>query len=86
MEYYRKVPGPGKIIEKYRPKSGIALIANKAGVPVIPAAITAERRLFSKVRVVFGEPIMVESKKMDRAELAMVTSLIMEKIYALLEE
>lgn len=73
-------------VKNITPKSGIALIAAKSGVPVIPAAISSDRRLFSKVKVIFGDPIYVESKKMDRAELALVTSEIMNKIYALLEE
>lgn len=73
-------------VNNIKPKSGMVLIASKAGVPIIPAAITPERRIFSKVRVVYGKPINIESKKMDRAEMALISKNVMDEIYALLGE
>lgn len=58
----------GKILD---PKRGVGLIATISGVPVVPALIRGTERAFpvnarfirpAKIRVVFGKPIMIESR------------------------
>ena len=50
---------PSKI-ETIRIKSGAAMIASKAGVPVIPATVRGNYKIFSKMIVIYGEPLFVE--------------------------
>ncbi|MCR4435577.1 MAG: lysophospholipid acyltransferase family protein [Clostridiales bacterium] len=76
----------GKMV---KPKPGAALLAVKTGVPVIPVAIQGRYKLFSNVKVIFGEPIKLdasESIKYTTAELTDYSRSIMEKIYALMGE
>lgn len=56
-----------------KPKPGVALIASKAGVPVIPIHIDASYRIFSKVTITVGEPVDLSSyagRKLTQEELA----------------
>ena len=74
---------------KIKPKPGVALIATKANVPIIPAAIKGGYKLFSKVKVIYGKPFYVNSekgKKYTREELINITNFIMDRTYKLLEE
>lgn len=75
---------------KVKPKAGVALIAVKANVPIIPAAISGNyKKLFSKVKVVYGEPIYLNNqhgKKYTKEELEEISSNIMNRVYSLLEE
>jgi|LSQX01.3.fsa_nt_gb 1-acyl-sn-glycerol-3-phosphate acyltransferase len=75
---------------KIRPKAGAALIAVKANVPIVPAAISGDyRKLFSKVKVKFGKPFYINSepdKKYTKDELEKISMSIMDKVYSLLEE
>ena len=72
------------------PEPGIALIAAKAGVPIIPAAIIGtNRRLFDGVlvprfEVRFGEALHISSGKTDKETLEQISSDIMEQIQRLL--
>ena len=50
-----------EVIDPQNTKSGIALIAARAGCPVVPACITGKTHLFGGVRVKIGQPIDVES-------------------------
>jgi len=45
---------------KIKVHRGAAMIALRAGVPIIPVAIEASYKPFSKVRVVFGKPFRIE--------------------------
>jgi 1-acyl-sn-glycerol-3-phosphate acyltransferase len=60
---------------------GAAFIAQRAGVPVQPAAIWREGRSFV---VRFGDPIMPQGK--SREEASAITQTLMEKIKQLLPE
>ena len=43
-------------------KSGAVLIAANTGVPVIPATVCGTYRLFSKMRVIYGDPYYIEKR------------------------
>ena len=60
---------------------GAAFLAQRAGVPLLPAAIWREGRNF---RVAFGEPIVPQGT--SRAETSRVTNELMERINALMPE
>jgi 1-acyl-sn-glycerol-3-phosphate acyltransferase len=78
------------------PRDGAALLAMRAGVPLLPVSITGSNRLFprgarlprrSRVTVRVGEPFMLArqaSGRIDRQELAAGTDRIMRAIAALL--
>lgn len=68
-----------------RVKSGAAMIAAKAGVPVIPATVKGSYRLFSKMIVIYGEPFMIDKRedKLSKEELAEISTEIINRIYSL---
>jgi 1-acyl-sn-glycerol-3-phosphate acyltransferase len=70
-------------------KRGAALLAVRTGVPIIPVAIKADYKLFSKVQVIFGEPFNLDieqDKKYTNNELSQISYSIIERIYGLMEE
>lgn len=74
------------------PAPGVALIAAKAGVPVVPAAVIGTNKVFShgcflpQFRVKFGQPIYVVKGKMDKEALDDLSTRMMGAISRLLEE
>ncbi|MDP4093137.1 MAG: lysophospholipid acyltransferase family protein [Bacillota bacterium] len=79
----------GKKNKILKAKPGAAMIAVKGNVPVLPVALQGDYRLFSKVRVVFGEPYYLSTdstKKYTSAELSEMSANIMKKVYSLMEE
>jgi 1-acyl-sn-glycerol-3-phosphate acyltransferase len=69
-------------------KGGAAFLAAAAGVPVVPAAIVGTRKLrpFSKVTVIFGEPLrVVRNRQSDGGDLEKGAAEIMQRIRALEE-
>lgn len=69
-------------------KGGAALLGALSGAPVVPAAISGTRhaRPFHPIRVIYGEPIIVQRKrKADGDDLAKWTEEIMRRIRALEE-
>ena len=69
-------------------KGGAALLGALSGAPVVPAAISGTRhaRPFHPIRVIYGEPIIVERKrKADGDDLEKWTAEIMRRIRALEE-
>jgi len=80
------------------PRDGAALLAMRAGVPLLPVSITGSNRLFpkgarlprrSRVTVRVGEPFTLArqaSGRIDRRELAAGTDRIMRAIAALLPQ
>ena len=80
------------------PRDGAALLAMRAGVPLLPVSITGSNRLFpkgarlprrSRVTVRVGEPFTLArqaSGRIDRLELAAGTDRIMRAIAALLPQ
>lgn len=71
-----------------RMKSGVALLASKAGVPILPVAVSGKQKLFSRVTVRFGEAFTLDADpdvKYGSEELADMTRKIMSRVYALME-
>ena len=71
--------------KKSEPKSGAVMLANRAGVPIVPIYISHNRKPFSRVRVVVGEAYTPEfsSRRPSGEELEQATKEMMEKVYAL---
>ncbi len=70
--------------ERGRAKVGPVYIASKAGVPIIPVHITKNPKLFSKVVVVFGEPIVLPKNVHDtKEEMQKYSDIVLDKIYEL---
>jgi len=79
----------GKIDVNRKIKPGIALMAIKSDVPIIPVAIKGSYKLFGKVKVIFGQPFKLDvdkDKKYNKDELAEMSKMIMSRIYSLMEE
>jgi 1-acyl-sn-glycerol-3-phosphate acyltransferase len=74
-------------VNTVRIKSGAAMLAVNSGADIIPAAVQGSYRLFSRMRVIYGEPFKFESgKRYTSEELSELSREIVKKIYALLEE
>lgn len=70
--------------ERGRAKVGPVFIASKANVPIIPVHITKNPKLFSRVTVVFGEPIDVPNNiHEDKKEMQNYSDMLLDKIYEL---
>lgn len=70
--------------ERGRAKVGPVYIASKAGVPIIPVHITKNPKLFSKVVVIFGEPIVLPENVHDtKEEMQKYSDIVLDKIYEL---
>lgn len=67
---------------------GVALIALRAGVGVVPAYIDGPYRPFRKTRVVFGSLVTFEDlgRRVDRATLEVATARIEKAIWSLKEK
>lgn len=77
---------PSKI-ETARIKSGAAMIAVKSGVPIIPATVCGNYRLFSKMKVIYGEPFIIKKRdsKLTKEELNEISRDIIKRVYLLSE-
>lgn len=80
---------PSKI-ETIRVKPGAAMIAASAGVPVIPANIQGNYRIFSRIKVTYGDPFYIgnpdgsdRDRKYTKEELSELGRDIIRKVYAL---
>lgn len=73
--------------EHVKAKSGAAMFALSADVPILPVGISGSYKLFTKVNVNIGKPFKLEhdGKKATQEELAAMSEEIMKKIYALVE-
>lgn len=75
-----------------QPEPGVAMIAIKAGAPIVPTAIIGTNQVFSKgswlpvFKVRFGKPIQTDKIKSDKESLEMLSNSIMREIACLLEE
>lgn len=69
-------------------KAGAAMMALHSKAPILPVGVIWNKKIFSKVRVVFGEPFLMlpkeEDKHIPKEELMILTDEIMDKIYALI--
>jgi|LSQX01.3.fsa_nt_gb 1-acyl-sn-glycerol-3-phosphate acyltransferase len=74
-------------IEKAKVKPGAVMIAVNAGVPIIPATVSGSYKLFSKMRIIFGDPFYIEKKeeKFTKEEISDLSKDIIRKIYSLSE-
>lgn len=74
------------------PEPGVAMIALKAGVPVIPAAIIGTNQSWPhsssipKFKIIFGKPIDTFKDKSDKETLETLSKQIMSEIKELLEK
>ena len=67
------------------PQPGAAMLALKAGVPVLPLGLIGTRGVFKKVKVNIGEPFFYQAEqKYTRADLENLSKMIMEKVNNLL--
>lgn len=79
----------GKDKSEIKVKAGAAMLAIKGKVPIIPVGIKATYKLFSTVKVVYGESYYIkteEGKKYTGEELTEFSNDIMNRVYSLLEE
>ena len=75
--------------QKRRAKPGVALIAEKSCVPVIPVLIDGKYKWMGKITVRFGKPISYEKYKGARLtgeEIQSLSDEILESIYSLGKE
>lgn len=68
--------------EKRKAKPGVAMIAQKAGVPVIPVLIDGDYKFMHKVTVRYGKPIIFDKdKKCSGEEIQQMADNVLEEIY-----
>lgn len=75
--------------EEKAAKAGVALFAMKGNAPVIPVAISGSCKLFSKMKISYGEPLYFEEyrgKRLNTETLELITGQIMDKINEMIEE
>ncbi|WP_094602810.1 1-acyl-sn-glycerol-3-phosphate acyltransferase [Sporomusa silvacetica DSM 10669] len=74
------------------PEAGLALLALKAGVPVVPAAILGTNKLFHdgnllpKFQVIFGKPIIFNRDNAGKENMEEMSIRVMTEISHLLEK
>jgi 1-acyl-sn-glycerol-3-phosphate acyltransferase len=70
--------------ERGKAKVGPVYIASKANVPIVPVHITKNPKLFSKVTVVYGDPIVLpENIYESKEEMHKYSDMLLDKIYQL---
>ncbi len=72
--------------EKRRAKSGVAMIAQKVNVPVVPVHIGGEYKWMKKVTITYGKPISFDEhsgKKLDGDQIQLLADNVLETIYSL---
>jgi 1-acyl-sn-glycerol-3-phosphate acyltransferase len=73
-----------------KPEAGLAMIAAKAGVPVVPTAIFGTAKVFKgghilpPIRVVFGQPLTINPGPNDKEALEEFNAAVMREIARLL--
>jgi len=75
-------------MDTVRVKQGAAMIAVNAGVPIIPAIVQGNYKLFSKMKVIYGDPFFIEceqGKKYTKEELSQMSMDIIKRVYSLTE-
>lgn len=75
---------PGKVVEA---KTGAALLANRAEVPMLPVFLTRNKKFFCPLKMVIGKPFYVEKAgaRITQQELQDATDRLMGEIYAMEE-
>ncbi|MBE7031178.1 MAG: 1-acyl-sn-glycerol-3-phosphate acyltransferase [Ruminococcaceae bacterium] len=72
--------------QKVKIKSGVALIATRSGVPVVPVYINGTFKPFSKLSITIGEPVdmsVYEGQKLAAEELDALSNDIYNRVMAL---
>jgi 1-acyl-sn-glycerol-3-phosphate acyltransferase len=75
-------------LETQRVKPGAAMIAVNTGVPIIPATVQGSYKLFSKMKVIFGDPFVIsndQDKKYSKEDLMILSRDIIKRVYSLAE-
>lgn len=78
--------GRVKNSERRKAKPGVALIAQKSGVPVIPVNLSGKYRFMNRITVTYGKPITFEQYKdmrMTGEEIQSLADDVLNKIYDL---
>lgn len=65
---------------------GAALIAQRSGVRVVPAAIIGPYRLFRPITIIFGAPFDLKELSDGKGNMAMAAEIIMNEIQKLMDE
>lgn len=68
---------------------GVAMFAIKSGKVVIPTLITGKYRLFSKIKIKYGQPIdfnKYKKEKMTNEDYFELSQLVIQKLYELKED
>ncbi len=72
--------------EMLKPHLGAAMLAFKAGVPMLPIAVSGTRSVFGKIKVQVGSPVVCHSTgKVSKEDLEKASDTIMEQVAELLE-
>lgn len=74
--------------KKVKAKPGVALIAQKSQVPVIPANISGEYRWMHKITVTYGEPVILDDlygQHLEQEQIQNIADDILGKIRCLAE-
>lgn len=72
--------------EKCEIKPGVTMLATHAKVPVIPVKISGKYRLFSRITVIYGDPIYLDeyyNEKLTVEKMQELSTSIMEKVYSM---
>lgn len=66
-------------------KSGMVLMAARAGVPIVPCYIVKRKSIWNRQRVVIGEPVetRIEGKMPSMSQIEEITNTLYERIKAL---
>ena len=79
----------GTRVKEFKPenaKAGVALLAMKSQAPVLPVYIESTYKLFSRLRIVIGDPLEYHKEypgKLDNEEYNKISQAILAKIYGL---
>ena len=80
----------GTPLRETKPKNGVALIALRAGSPVIPVCIKMKKDryvLFRRVNIIFGAPMIFEEEEgQGKGEYAQVSGKVFAEICRLEDE
>jgi len=74
------------------PEAGLALLALKSGVPIVPAAIIGTNKIFRdnqvlpKFRVIFGKPILLNRDIAGKESMEIMSTQVMAEIGQLLQK
>lgn len=76
--------------EQLNAKAGVGMIAVKSGVKILPMYIGGSKKLFTKVKVIIGEPIDIahsfSDKKPNMNDYENISQNILKEIYKLKDE